>query len=107
MTLLLLLTALVVLALKWRHITHTLSRWQVALLCLLIAGVVLALAVPEARLMLPLMDAVGWDIFTISCRAPTEALRGDCLSLCHSSSTNCRRCDTACCLGGLLRIEKR
>jgi hypothetical protein len=64
-TLVLLVTALVLLARKWREVTSTLSRAQVALLCLLVAVLVLALTVPETRLMLPLMDAVGWDIFTI------------------------------------------
>ncbi|HEX4025680.1 MAG TPA: hypothetical protein VHX52_13410 [Steroidobacteraceae bacterium] len=53
------------LAMKWRDITRNLSRWQVALLCLVVACVVLVLAVPEASVLLPLMDAVGWDIFAI------------------------------------------
>jgi hypothetical protein len=65
MTLVFLVIALVPLARKWRAVTRTLSRAELALLCLLVVVVVSAMAVPETRLMLPLMDAVGWDIFTL------------------------------------------
>ena len=65
MTLVILVVALVLLARKWREVTRTLSRSEVALLCLLVVVVVLPMTVPETRLMLPLMDAVGWDIFTL------------------------------------------
>jgi len=65
LTLVFLVAALIVLAIKWRDVTLTLTRPQVALLCLVVVMLVFALAVPETRLLLPLVDAVGWDVFTI------------------------------------------